>query len=835
MLETLRQDIAYALRALARTPGFAAAVVATLALGIGANSTMFSVLDVLLVRPPALVRAPEDVVRLYVKQTHRRFGEWTNASTSVPDYEAIRDGTPLLEQVVAQYTPGMSLGRGAEARPVRAAAVTHNYFTMLGVAPLRGRFFTADEDRVGGERVAVLSEAYWRTQFAGDTAVIGRALPIGRSTYTVVGIAPAGFTGVDLRPAELWLPLGASADDVNSAEAMSSRDFYWIEVLARVRPGADRRAAAEQATLAYRNARAAAAASAPPGGERRISISGGGGGASDEGPATVLFGPVQESRGPNMSDDAKVALWVGLVAGIVLLVACANVANLLLARGVGRRREIAVRLGLGATRGRLLGLLLVESLVLGVLGGAAALLLAVWGGAAVRGFLLPDLPAGTAILDWRFLAFTGAVAVLAGALAGVAPAFRSSRLDLSQALKDGGRGQTAGRGRLRAGLVVAQVALTVVLLVGAGLFVRSLRDAQGVDLGFDPDRVAMFSVDLGEGGLAAAAQEATYRRLFDRVRAYPGVEQAALSMGLPFWSTFATTIRASGVDSIPPMRGGGPYYIVVTPDYFDATGLRLLRGRAFTDGDGPGTAPVTVVNETFARRVFGERDPIGQYLYVGGDSAAARIVGVVQNAANGSVTDLEEALFYLALDQRVVAPRISGILVRTRGPAAAMVPGIQRALQESESAIPYIRARSLVEHLAPQYRSWRLGATMFTAFGFLALVIAGLGLYGVTAYTVGQRTQEIGVRVALGAQAEAVVRLMMRQGLLSTVAGLVLGGAGALLLGRAVRSLLYGVTPTDPTVYGLVTAILLAVAALAAWLPARRAAAVDPMVALRAE
>jgi len=834
MLETIRQDIGYALRSLARTPGFAAAVVATLALGIGANSTMFGVLDVLLVRPPAGVRAPEGIVRLYIRQTHRRFGEWTNSSTSVPDYEAMRDGTPLLASTAAQFVTGMSLGRGAEAQQVRTAAVTHNYFDMLGVVPARGRFFTADEDKVGGERVAVLSDAYWRTRFGADTGVIGRALPIGRSTYTVVGVAPAGFTGVDLRPADLWLPLGASSDDVNSAEAMSSRDFYWIEVLARLRPGADRHAAAEQATLAYRNAREAAHTDQPSGG-RRVVVMSGGGGSSDESPATVLFGPVQESRGPTMSDDAKVALWVGLVAGIVLLVACANVANLLLARGVGRRREIAVRLGLGATRARLLGLLLVESLVLGLLGGAAALVLAVWGGSAVRAFLLPDLPANTAILDWRFLLFTGGVAVLAGILAGVAPAFRSSRLDLSQALKDGGRGQTHTRGRLRAGLVVAQVALTVVLLVGAGLFVRSLRDAQGVDLGFDPDRVVMISVDLGEIGLDAAAQEATYRRLFDRVRVYPGVERAALSMGLPFWSTFATDVRVSGVDSLPVGREGGPYYIMATPQYFETAGLRLLKGRTFTDGDVAGAEKVAVINESFARRVFRDRDPIGQYLYVGGDSAVARIVGVVQNAANGSVTNLDEMLFYLALDQRVVTPRISGILVRTGGPAAIMVPGIQRALQESESGLPYIRARSLAEHLAPAYRSWRLGATMFTAFGCLALVIAGLGLYGVTAYSVGQRTQEIGVRVALGAQAETVVRLMMRQGLASTVAGLFLGGAGAWLLGRAVRSLLFGVSPTDPAVYALVAALLLVVAAAAAWFPARRAAAVDPMVALRAE
>jgi predicted permease len=834
MLATLRQDLAYALRAIARAPGFAAAVVATLALGIGANSTMFSVLDVLLVRPPAGVRASDEVVRLYVRQTHVRFGEWTNSSTSVPDFEAVRDGTPLLTTTVAQFVTTMSLGRGAEARPIRAASVSHDYFDMLGVVPARGRFFTADEDRVGGERVAVLSEAYWRTRFAGDTAILGRALPIGRSTYTVIGVSPAGFTGVDLRPADLWLPLGASSDDVSSAEAMSSRDFYWIEVLARVRPGADRHAAAEQATLAYRNAREAARPAAAVG-ERRVVISGGGGGASDEGPATVLFGPVQESRGPTMSDDAKVALWVGIVAGIVLLVACANVANLLLARGVSRRREIAVRLGLGATRVRLLGLFLVESVMLGLLGGVAALLRAVWGGAAMRAFLLPDLPADAAFLDWRVLAFTGGIAVVAGVLAGIAPAFRSSRLDLSQSLKDGGRGQTASRGRLRAGLVVAQVALTVVLLVGAGLFVRSLRDAQGVNLGFDPDRVVMISVDLGEIGLDQAAQEATYRRLFERVRAYPGVERAALSMGLPFWSTFATEVRVHGVDSLPVGREGGPYHIMATPEYFETAGLRLLSGRIFTDADGPGSAKVAVINEAFARRVFAGRDPVGEYLYIGGDSVQARIVGVVENAANGSVTDLDVLLYYLPLDQRAMTPSITGMLLRTRGPAAPMVPGIQRALQESESGIPWVRARSLAEHLAPQYRSWRLGATMFTAFGCLALVIAGLGLYGVTAYSVGQRTQEIGVRVALGAQAETVVRLMMRQGLLSTVAGLVLGGGGAWLLGRAVRSLLFGVGPADPLVYGVVASVLLAVAAAAAWLPARRAATVDPMVALRAE
>jgi len=808
-------DIRHALRGFARTPGFVLAVVVTLALGIGANTTMFGVLDVLLLRPPAHVQRADRLVRAYFSRPAPGVGMSTRPNTSLPGYESLRDAGPPFASVAVVRPSIMSLGRGADARQVAVTLVTHNFFPMLGVTPALGRFFSAEEDRVGGERVAVVSHAFWRARLGGDRAALGRPLRIGKGSYTVIGVAPAGFTGVDLAGPDVWLPVYAALEEAMPAVALTSRDYRWVHVIARLRDGARTRDAGAPATLAFRRAAAAS--------ERRSDTA-----------YTVLLGPVQAARGPSSTSDARVSLWIGGVAGLVLLVACANVANLLLARGIRRRREVAIRLGLGAGRAQLLRLLLVESLLLGLAGGAAGLLVAVWGGALVRDLLLPALPDSVTVLDWRVLAFTGGISLLAGLLAGIAPALRSSRADLAATLRSGAHDVTATRVRLRAALLAAQVAFTVVLLVGAGLFARSLRNVESLDLGISVDRVLRVQVSTQAVVLARDASDALYLRLLERARAIPGVERAAVTMGSPFSSQISTDLRASGRDSLPQLPTGEPVFNAVTPEYFAALGMRIVRGRGFTDGDVSDSAHVAVVGQTFAQLVWPGEDPIGKCLYHGDDQATCvQVVGVASNAKLVDVIEGPVLQYYLPLSY--ASNGLTDLLIRTRSPARDAAAAVQRALQGSDPDLPYVQVTSLEGDVAPQLRSWRMGATMFSAFGLLALAIAAVGVFGVTAYTVDQRTREIGVRIALGAQPRGVVRLVLLQGVSAAAAGAAVGLLGALALGRAVASLLYGVAPADPLVLGSVTAALLAVALLAAWLPARRAARVDPIIALQAE
>jgi predicted permease len=820
------QDLRYAVRGLLRTPGFSLAVVATLALGIGANATMFGVLDRLLLKPPAQVREPGRVVRVYFTRDFGQGHTFTGASTSFPSFETLK-GAAGFEATAAWFDAQVSLGRGDDAKPVKVRAVTATYFSLLGAQPSQGRWFGADEDRLGAAPVAVVSRRYWLRDMAGDPAVLHRTLTIGRFAYSVVGVAPEGFTGAGLDEPDVWLPLRTAAPDLNDVEALTSRNWFWVQALARLAPGRTPGEAGALATFAERRAAAAS--------DRFRDTS-----------TSVVLGPIQEARGPRMSGDAKVGMWVGAVALAVLLVACANVANLLLARGLRRRREMAVRAGLGAGRGRLMRQLLVESLALAAVGGAVALLVALWGGTAVRAFLLPGLPAGTTLLDPRVLGFTLAVATASGVLAGVVPAWQASRTDLAESLRSGGRDVTTTRGRLRGALVATQMTLTLVLLVGAGLFVHSLRNAQRLDYGLDLDHVLEASVSgqtssgitrTDSPGGPSDPQTALYLRLLSRIRTDPAVASAAATVGEPYGWSHSTDLKASGRDSLPELPSGGPYFEAVTDDFFATTGTRIVRGRGFLPSDqAPGAPAVAVVGQTFAHLVWPGGNPIGQCLYVNGnDSTCVQVVGVAQDARSRSVTEARTMMYYVPFGRHLVPPPINGLLIRTRGPARLAEAEVQRALQRAEPDLPYVTVRSLAEAVAPQWRSWQLGATMFTAFGLLALVIAALGLYAVTAYGVAQRTQEIGVRIALGAARAHVVRLVVAQSVRATAAGALAGLAVALALGRAVEALLFDVKPVDGVSLVGAIAVLLAVAAVAAWIPARRAAGIDPMEALRSE
>ena len=835
-MDTLLQDLRYAIRGLLRSPGFALAVVVTLALGIGANTTMFGVLDTLLLKPPVGVRDAGRVQRVYFRLGGVQGpGAGTAiAGTAFPSYEALRGVRGFAD--VAAFTDGqVSLGTGAEARPASIRAVTASYFPLLGGTTGRGRFFDSTEDRLGAGPVAVVSHAYWMRQMGGDPDVLHRTLAIGPFVYSIVGVASAGFAGAELDEPDVWLPVRQAAPVLAGAEALNSWDWFWIQAIARLAPGATAGSASAEATVVEQ--RASAAVAPPPGAGPR---------ARRGGIEQVLLGPIQAARGPGMTDDARVALWVGAVALAVLLVACANVGNLLLARALRRRTEMAVRAGLGAGRGALIRQLLTESVVLALAGGGAALVVALWGGAAVRAYLLPSPVPAASVLDPRVLAFTALIVLATGLLAGLAPAWQASRADLSGALRSSGHDTGPTRGRLRSTLLATQVALTLVLLVGAGLFVRSLRHAQTLDYGLDVDHLLLAGAQQHGANVSISRQfsespegpvdpqSALLLRMRERIRANPLVAGADAMVGTPYQSVLMLSIRVSGRDTLPRLSGGGPFIMVVTPTYFTTVGTRILKGRGFTDADVKGSLPVTVVDQSFARFAWPDRDAIGQCIFIG-DTTCIQVVGVAADIKGRSVTQTRSLNYYLAYGQHVLPMPLDGLVIRTRGAAGAAEGQVQHALQVSESDLPYVRVQSLAERIAPQWRSWRLGASMLSLFGLLALAIASLGLYGVTAYGVTQRTQEIGVRIALGAGHREVVRLAVAQAVRATAIGAAIGVLLAFALGRAVSALLFGVKPLDPlSILGGV-AVLLTVAAVAAYVPARRAAAIDPMQALRTE
>lgn len=817
------QDLRYASRGLIKTPLFTIGVVLTLALGIGVNATMFGVVDTLFLRPPTGVKDPGGIVRVYYRQHFDVMGTFTGSSTSYPSFTDLRDHVPGFAQVAAVTTRPLGLGRGADAIQVVVAAVSHQYFPMLGVQPVRGRFFTAAEDQPSGERVAVLSYGFWQRHFGADASVVGRTLPLGKGTYTVIGIAPPGFGGLDIKPVDLFLPINPAAQgDVITSEAIASYNWTWMSVVARLKPGVPAATAAAQATLAYRQGVSA-------GRNRKDSTT------------TVVLGPIQEARAPETSSGAKVALWIGVVAAVVLLIACANVANLLLARGVSRRRELAVRASLGAGRAGLMRALLSESLVLALMGGASAILLSLWVGSAARGFLLPGLPAEVPLVESRVLMFTGIAVAFTALLTGLVPAMQASRTDLVAALKRGGHGTTAHGGRTRSALLVVQIALTLVLLVGAGLFVRSLRKVQGIDLGFDADRVTSVQLNLASAGFSSQQANDVYLRLLDRFRQLPGVQDAAVSMGTPFNYSYSVDVHAEGADSIPQVKSGGPYIQAISPGYMATMGTRLVTGRDFTAGDVAGSVRVALVDATFAKLVWPRGNAVGKCLYIGADSVktCTRVVGIVADAKRGEVTETESMLYYVPFaqyqsDAAISTPTINAIFVRTR-PGDHGTPGaLQREIQ-AVGNLPFAQVQTIADQAAPQLRSWRLGASAFSAFGLLALLIAATGIFAVLSYSVSQRTKEIGVRVALGAQSSHVVSMIVRQGLGAALIGTLLGTVGAYALGRAIASLLYQVPATDPLVFCGVIAMLFSVAAVASYLPARRASRVAPMTALRSE
>ncbi|HEU4643340.1 MAG TPA: ADOP family duplicated permease [Gemmatimonadaceae bacterium] len=826
LLAALGQDVRYAARGMRKHPAFSAAVVLTLALGIGANATMFDVVDRLLLRPPAHLRAPDEVHRVYLTTTNDGFGVSLGSNQSYRRYLDLAQYAHSATRVAAHYEAEMVFGSGESARQERTAMVSASFWPLFGARPALGRFFGTAEDQLPrGAPVAVLGYGYWQSHFAGARDVLGKHLRIGSADYTVIGVAPPRFSGLSLQPVAAFIPLTAGGADLFGEFRLREPwyDSYhvgWLETVVRRKPGVSVEAATADVAQAFRRSLEAQRLREPPGQMPGL----------DSLRPRVVLGSVIQDRGPNRSREATVAVWLQGVSALVLLMACANVANLLVARAIRRRREIAIRVAVGVSRGRLLAQLLSESVLLALAGGVAGVLVAQWGGGVLRAVLLPDLEWGTALFDPRVLLFAAAMALAAGLVTGLAPLRQIASADVVSSLRAGGRGASLRGSPLRRALLVVQAAVSVVLLVGAGLFVRSFHNVRSLDLGFQPEHVLAVEVTARGTPLDSARRERLMERLRERARAVPGVVHAAATLTIPFSIEWTQPVVVPGIDTT---RLRDLFYIdPVGPDYFATMGTRIVRGRAIGDADRAGTEPVAVLSQSAAQRIWPRRDALGNCVKLRSDAPCHTVVGIAQDI-RPDFSHGPAAQVYLPLVQEP-APD-SRLFVRTRGDAAGRAEAVRRALQELMPGAAFVSARPLEEIVAPSLRAWRLGATMFTIFGLLALVVAAIGLYSVVAHDVSQRVQELGVRVALGASTGAVLRLVVGEGLRVVAVGLVLGTAGALALANRVAPLLFDVPGNDPITYTGVVVVLLAVAVVASLAPAMRAARVDPNVALRAE
>jgi putative ABC transport system permease protein len=820
LLETLLQDLRYAFRGLRAKPGFTAGVVLTLGLGIGANAAMFGIIDRLLFRTPAYLRDADHVHRVYVSWTQDG-SERTERNLEFARYLDFMRLTHAFSVFAAFQTRSLAVGEGEDARERPVTVASASYFHFFDVRPVLGRFYTAQEDSVPvGSPVVVLGYAYWQSQFGGQPDVLGRQLRVGRTLCTIIGVAPEHFTGMaDQGVPAAYMPITAFAWGVRGRDYSKIYTWSWLEMIARRKPGVSLAAANADLAAAYRRSWLD---EAELGRTPDITAS----------RPRAQLGPVQLGRGPQGGRDARIVTWISGVALIVLLIACANVANLLLSRAVKRRREIALRLALGVSRGRLIRQLLTESLALATLGGTLGLLIAKWGGASLRAlFLPPDAPTAV-ITDRRTLVVALLVTVGAALLTGLLPALQALRGDLARALAAGGRDAGSQPSRARMSLLLFQAALSMVLLVGAGLFVRSLQNVHAMRLGYDLRPVVFVAEDPRGVKLTSVEAMALEQRLVDEARTIPGVTDATPAVSVPFWSNEGRGLSVPGVDSVN-LRGR---FLLQAgaPDYFRTVGTRIVRGRAFDRRDVANGPPVVVVSEGMARALWRGADPLGKCIRIGADTApCTTVIGVAEDMRLRSLTDEREYTYYLPIAQ-YGGPAYS-LFVRVAGDAADYSEIVRRRLQRLMPGASYVTAQPLRTLVDPNMRSWQFGATMFVAFGGLALTLAAIGLYSVIAYGVAQRQQELGVRIALGASRAHVVRLVMGSGVRLVVAGVLIGTAIALWAGRWLAALLFQQSPRDPAIYAVGAATLLGVAVAATVVPALGASRVDPNVALRAE
>jgi putative ABC transport system permease protein len=806
-MDTLRQDLLYALRRLRQAPAFTAVAVATLALGIGANGAIFSVVHAVLLKPLPF-EEPDRLVR--VSQTWK--GDLTSVYSPQNFLDVVADARSF-ELLAAYERSGVTLtGRGQPGR-LEGAQVSAAFFDTLRARPALGRFFAAGENEPGHDRVAVLGEHLWRERFGGDPAVIGQAVQLDRDRYTIVGIAPARFSFPE--GAEVWRPI-----EYDARFRSESRGAWYLGVVGRLKQGVSvAQARQEVATIHARLARAYPDA--------------------DEGVGGVVVS-LQES----MVGDSRRALLVLLGAvGLVLLIACVNVANLLLARTAARETELAVRTAMGAGRGRLMRQLLTESLTLSLLGGLAGILLAAFSLDALLALQPQGVPRLTEVrVDRAVVAFSAALSLATGFLFGAFPALQMLRRPTAQSLREGGRGMLSGRGhRLRSGLVVGQMALAMMLLAGSGLLLRSFDQLRRVDPGFRSDKVLTFRLSLPENAYKEeTARAAFYATLLDRLAALPGVRTAGGIMGIPLGGIrFNLSFAVKGRPPLPPARQPSMEIRVVSPDYFQAMGIPVQRGRAFARGDVAEAPQVAMISEAAARKYFPGEDAIGKFITLGwgrGEGqpkVGGEVVGIVGDVKDQSLAGDTPPEMYVPYAQMPV--ETMDVVLRTSIAARALAPAAEKVVHALDPELPLSRVATLDEVVARSISEPRFYMVLLGAFAAMALFLAALGIFGVLSYAVVQRSREIGIRVALGAHPHDVLGMVLGQAARLAAFGVLAGLAGAVALSRAMASLLFQLSPTDPATLGSMAALLAVVALVASYLPARRATRVDPLVALRSE
>ena len=816
-MDSLIKDIRYAVRSLVKRPGFVAIAVVTLALGIGANTAIFSLVNTVLLRSLPVER-PGEIVSITVRGKDDSFSAFSH-----PNYIDFRDRNEVLSGLLLYRFVPLSLSRDGNNERIWAYLVSGNYFDVLGVKAVQGRTFLPEEDKTPlSHPVVVLSYDSWQRRFGGDPNLVGRDVLINNRQFRVIGVAPQAFKGTEVvYTPEMWLPaqmMEWAEPGATWLNERGSKNFFGV---GRLKPGVDsQRAEASLNLLALQLAK-----EYPNDNEGQV----------------IKVGPTGFIL-PDLRGAIVSFTWVMMAAvGLVLLVTCTNLAGLMLARATDRRREIAIRLAMGANRLRLIRQLLTESVLLSFVGGVAGVFLALWILKLLLALRPPiDFPLAMDVnVDWRVLLFSLAISIAAGVIFGLAPSLQATRPNITTALKDTAAQGGAARTRLRSVLVVAQIAISLVVLIAAGLVVRTLQQLQTMNPGFDPNNALEMSFDLGLQGYDEARGQQFYRQLTERVQSVPGVESAVISNYVPLSLNFN-----SGnvyVEGKPVERGeNAPLAMVGSagPGYFKTMSTPILQGRDFNDQDQEKTEAVAIVNETFVRRLMPElqniSEAIGKRFSFGGpDRPFRRIVGVAKDGKYFNIAEDPRAFVWRPMSQNYSSNGI--LLVRTKGNPDALFGPIRSQVQALDPNLPLFEVKTLNVHMKLALFPSRVAATVLGVFGLVALMLAAIGVYGITSYAVAQRTHEIGVRLALGAQLGDVLRLVLRQGLKLTIIGAALGVLGAFVATRAITSVLYGVSATDPLTFVSVSGLLILVALIASYVPARRATKVEPLVALRNE
>jgi putative ABC transport system permease protein len=803
----LVHNIRYALRLLRKSPGFTAIAVATLALGIGANTAVFSVVDAVMLRPLPYL-APSRLVSLWEINEQRPGSRSNVAPANLVDY--VRD-TRSFEGLAGLDAISKSLTKAGTPEQLPGEAVTWNYFALLGAAPAIGRWFLPEEDRPGREHVVILSDALWRSRFAADRSIVGRSITLNGEPYDVVGVMAPGFqpvTQIGSTTAVAFFVPAAYPD-----ELLTNHGDHEIRVVGRLKPGESLQQA--QADLLAVSA----------GLEQRFPQTNTG--------VRARIAPLTDDIVRNVRTSLLVLL--GAV-GLVLLVACVNLANLLIVRAIGQRQEIAIRMALGASRGQVAAELLARGVVLAAMGGAAGLLCGVW----TRDALVALAPSSIPRLDHlavspRVLAVTAAMSLATGILGALLPALHISRRNGVSVLRVTEQSASGSRSimRWRGALMAAEIAAVMVLAIGAGLLVRSLARLNAVDLGFETDRILTLIVRLPDAKYGdQRSRAAFFEQLTPQIRAIPGVRHVAFANQFPMRGGWGSGLRLSGTGEVRDAD-----FQAVSPDYFAALGIPLARGRLLNEADRDGSPRVAVVSQTFIREFAGDSDPIGQQFSRGAPGMPmVTIVGVVGEVRrDGKAAKLAPQVYLPAAQTDLYPVRLSAVAVRATGDPHALVSSVQKAVWSIDPDQPITGVRALDEVLAASTAERRFNMTLLASFAALAVLLALVGVYGVVAYSVAQRTREIGIRVALGANGHDVVALVVRSGLRWSLAGVAGGALGALALSRLMTGLLFGVSASDPLTFGAMAAAMIGVAVAASYIPARRAASVDPMAALRTE